>query len=132
MSTVLSLICFVPSFQKMSQHFLLYGSLRPTNLEKNLKPWGYTVQFHKKDPFTDFQRIYKGFKRNKIVLCIVFLLLFDLIMSHPKSFSYKETGLPGLNQYKAGINRSCSRTQRSDAGEAQTRSPSVSSQGLYH
>ena len=27
---------------------------------------------------------------------------------------------------------SCSRTQRSDTGEAQTRGPSVSSQALYH
>ena len=40
-------------------------------------------------------------------------------------------GLPGLNQYQARINVSCSRTQRSDAGEALTLSPSVSSQALY-
>ena len=39
MSTVVSLICLGPSFQKMTHHFLLHGSLRPTNLEKNLKPW---------------------------------------------------------------------------------------------
>ena len=39
-------------------------------------------------------------------------------------------GLPGLNQYYARINLSCSWTQRSDAGEAQTRSPSVLSQAL--
>ena len=38
MSTVVSLICLGPSFQKMTHHFLLHGSLRPTNLEKNLKP----------------------------------------------------------------------------------------------
>ena len=38
MSTVFSLICFDPSFQKMAHYFLLHGSLRPTNLEKNLKP----------------------------------------------------------------------------------------------
>ena len=38
MSTVVSLICLGPSFQKMTHHFLLKGSLRPTNLEKNLKP----------------------------------------------------------------------------------------------
>ena len=38
MSTVFSLICLDPSFQKMAHHFLLHGSLRPTNLEKNQKP----------------------------------------------------------------------------------------------
>ena len=38
MSTILSLICLGPSFQKMTHHCLLHGSLRPTNLEKNLKP----------------------------------------------------------------------------------------------
>ena len=47
-------------------------------------------------------------------------------------FSYVGTGLPGFNQYLAGINVSCSRTQRSDAGESRTRGPSVSSQALYH
>ena len=41
MSTVVSLICLGPSFQKMARHFLLHGSLRPTNLEKNLKPWSW-------------------------------------------------------------------------------------------
>ena len=38
MSTVFSLICLGPSFQKMTHHFLHHGSLWPTNLEKNLKP----------------------------------------------------------------------------------------------
>ena len=39
MSTVVSLICLGPSFQKMTHHFLLHGSLSPTNLEKkNLMP----------------------------------------------------------------------------------------------
>ena len=38
MSTVVSLICLGPSFQKMTHHFLLHGSLWPTNLENNLKP----------------------------------------------------------------------------------------------
>ena len=41
------------------------------------------------------------------------------------------TGLPGLNQYKARINVSFSRTQHSDAGEAQTRAPSVLSQAPF-
>ena len=35
---MVSLICLGPSFQKMTHHFLLHGSLWPTNLEKNLKP----------------------------------------------------------------------------------------------
>ena len=34
MSTVFSLICLGRSFQKMVHHFLLHGSLWPTNLEK--------------------------------------------------------------------------------------------------
>ena len=38
LSTVFSLICLGPLFQKMTHHFLLHGSLWPTNLEKNLKP----------------------------------------------------------------------------------------------
>ena len=59
--------------------------------------------------------------------------LFDLILYvHQQSFSYAGTGLPGLNQYQARINVSCSRPQGSDAGEARTRSLSVSSQALYH
>ena len=59
-------------------------------------------------------------------------LLIWFFTSHQQSFSYVGTGLPGLNQYKARINVSCSRTQRSDAGEARTCGPSVSSQALYH
>ena len=38
MSTVVILICLGPSFQKMTHHILLHGSLPPTNPEKNLKP----------------------------------------------------------------------------------------------
>ena len=38
MSSVVSLIYLGTSFQKMTHHFLPHGSLRPTNLEKNLKP----------------------------------------------------------------------------------------------
>ena len=37
MSNVVSLICLGPSFQKMTHHFLLHGSHRPINREKNLK-----------------------------------------------------------------------------------------------
>ena len=42
-------------------------------------------------------------------------VLFDMIWfftSHQQTFSYVGTGLPWLNQYKARINVSCSRTQR--------------------
>ena len=53
-------------------------------------------------------------------------------MSYQQSFSYVGTVLHGLNQYLARINVSCSRTQRSDAGEALTSGPLVSSQALYH
>ena len=41
MSTVVSLICLGSSFQKMIHHFLLHGSLPPTNLEKKLKSCTY-------------------------------------------------------------------------------------------
>ena len=44
-------------------------------------------------------------------------VLFDLILYVQQSFSYVGTGLPGLNQYLARINVSCSRSQPSDAGE---------------
>ena len=40
---------------------------------------------------------------------------------------YVGTGLPGLNQYYARINVSCSMTRRSDAGEARNCDPLVSS-----
>ena len=38
MSTVVSLMCLGPSFQKRTHHFLLHESLWPINLEKTLKP----------------------------------------------------------------------------------------------
>ena len=38
MSIVVSLICLGPSFQKMTHHFLLHGSLPPTNLKKIWSP----------------------------------------------------------------------------------------------
>ena len=40
-------------------------------------------------------------------------------------------GHPELSQYLARINVSCSRTQRSEAGDACTRSLSISSQARY-
>ena len=52
----------------------------------------------------------------------VLVCLFDLIL---QSFSCIGMGLPELNHKLARINVSCSRTQHSDTGEAQTRAPSV-------
>ena len=63
-------------------------------------------------------------------VCFCWLIL--LLTPHHQSFSYIGTGLPGLNQYLARINVSCSRTQRSDADESRTHGPSVSSQALSH
>ena len=57
---------------------------------------------------------------------------FDYLHPSQQFFSYVGTGLPWLNQYLARINVSCSKTQSSDAGEAQTHNPSVSSKALYH
>ena len=58
---------------------------------------------------------------------------FDPLRSGQQFFSYVgRTDLTGLNQYKARINGSSSGTQRSDACEARTRVPSVSSQALYN
>ena len=62
----------------------------------------------------------------------LFVCLIWFFTSHQQSFNYKGTDLPWLNQYLARINVSCSRTQHSDAGEARTRGPLVSSQALYH
>ena len=61
----------VPSFQKMTHHFLLHGSLRPTNLKKNLKPW-IQFQFRPYLIFT-FQRIISKFlhtSRPKLITCL--------------------------------------------------------------
>ena len=61
------------------------------------------------------------------------LILFDLIIYVPSTiFQLCRAGLPGLNQYYARINMSCSRTHCSDAGEARTRGPLVLSQAFYH
>ena len=67
-----------------------------------------------------------------VVVVVVWLIWF--FTSHQQSFIYIGTGLPVLNQclHVARINVSCSGTQHSDAGEARTRGPSVSSQASYH
>ena len=60
------------------------------------------------------------------------LFLIWFFTSHQQSFSYVGTGLPGLNQYYARINVSCSRTTTQWCRWGTTRDPSVSSQALYH
>ena len=62
----------------------------------------------------------------------ILFVRFDCLRPSQQSFSYVGMGHSGLNQYKARINVSCSRTQRSDAGEAPARGPSVSNQTHYH
>ena len=66
------------------------------------------------------------------ILLFFCLIWFDSLHPSQQFISYVGTALPWLNQYLARINVSCSRTQCSDASEAQTHSPSVSSQALYY
>ena len=61
-----------------------------------------------------------------------FFVWFDSLRPSQQVCSYIGTGLPGSNQYLARINVFCSRTQHSNAGEAQTCGPSVSNQALHH
>ena len=60
----------------------------------------------------------------------LYVYFIGFFVFHQLSFSYVGMALPGFNQYKARINVSCSRTQGSDAGEARTPGPSVSSEAL--
>ena len=53
-------------------------------------------------------------------LCFCLIRFFT---SHQQSFSYKGTGLPGLNQYYARINVLAQGPQRSDASESLTHGP---------
>ena len=53
-------------------------------------------------------------------------------MSHLTIFSHVVMGLPGYNQYYAEDKVSCSRTQCSACGEAQTHNSAISSKALYH
>ena len=71
----------------------------------------------------------------EILDCFLNVCLFDLVLYVPvNNFSVMSgrvfLGLASTKQ--ARINVSCTRTQRSDAGEARTRNLSVSSQALYH
>ena len=70
--------------------------------------------------------------RKWVLLQTVCFVWFDSLCPSQQFFSYVGTGLPGLNQYQARINVSCSRTQHRDASEARTWGPSVSSQVLYN
>ena len=51
-----------------------------------------------------------------MVFCFCLFVWFDSLRSINNLSVMKEKALPGLNQYSARINMSCSRTQRSDAG----------------
>ena len=153
MSTVFGLICLGPSFQKMTHHFLLHGSLWPTNLEKIWSPvklnksleeyccikqwrhwwntifcystgcqingltervWSATALIPKREPkdcvfysqlsknlcnfHYTFIHIYQTIQCSTSgwFVCFCLILFFT---SHHQSFSYRGTGLPGLNQY---------------------------------
>ena len=52
-------------------------------------------------------------ERAALLALVCSVCLFCFFTSRQLSFSYIGTGLPGLNQYSARINVSCSRTQRS-------------------
>ena len=51
------------------------------------------------------------------------LMQANILLPSQQSFSFFGTGFPGLNQYYAGINVSCSRTQCSVTSEAPTCNP---------
>ena len=61
-------------------------------------------------------------KQNKINL-FSFYILFDSLHPCQHFSSYVGMGLPGLNQDYADDKVSCSRTQHSASGEAQTSNP---------
>ena len=64
---------------------------------------------------------------------VIGVCLLDLIFQFlQQSFSDVGTAFPKLHQYYAGINVSCSWTQRSGASQAQTHDSLVSSQAFYH
>ena len=70
----------------------------------------------------------QGFTVNSVLLFVS----FDSLNFSQQFFSYVRTGFPGMKQYLARINVSCSSTQHNDAGEAQTHFPLVLSQALYN
>ena len=67
-----------------------------------------------------------------VFVCLLFVCLFALFFtSHQQIFRNVGTGRPGLKQYLARINVTCSRTHCNAAGESRTCRPSVSNQALY-
>ena len=62
---------------------------------------------------------------NSVKIGFVCFVCFDSLRPSQQSFSYVWTSFPWLNQYLhvGRINVFCSRTQRSEAGEARTRGP---------
>ena len=53
--------------------------------------------------FALFMITHSGFIIGSVFVCL-FVCLICFFTSHQQPFSYKGTGLPGLNQYKARIN----------------------------
>ena len=86
MSNVYSLISLGPSFQKMTLHFLLHGSLRPTNLEKNLKPRTRTTVLQ----VPIFNSLHIGYFFHKFFVCWLFSKYF--FSSKIDSSHYQSTG----------------------------------------
>ena len=93
MSVVLSLICLGPLFQKMTHYFSLNGSLRPTNLKKNLKPWYLICIIHivASDYIWPFLPPYMGVIPNPKmafifpISCILLLIFPSFMIYFPKS-----------------------------------------------
>ena len=101
-STVVSLICLGPLFQKMTHHFLLHGSIRPTNLEKKPEALLF-LQLHvqaSSDPVTYAIYMYEA-KHNQIgIFKEAYVICFpSTVQAHP--------GLPlgGRTPYITSINR---------------------------
>ena len=78
--------------------------------------------------------MHRQWRTNLIISIWMNFVRFDSLRPSQQIMSVR--GLPGLkrwlNQYQAGINVSCSRTQGSGAGEARTCNPLVSGQALYN
>ena len=62
----------------------------------------------------------------------VLFVWFDSLRPSQQFSSYVWMGLPGLNQFWARINVSCSRTQHSDAGEGRTVEPEAPQSRVKH
>ena len=59
-------------------------------------------------------------------------VLVDILSLSQKNFSYVRASLPRLNQFKARINVSCSRTKHSDAGMFEPGTPQSKVMHSYH